>query len=304
MIFEVTILGSASAIPTRNRFPSAQLVHLPGRLFLIDCGEGTQIQLIKEGVGLQKIDRIFISHMHGDHFYGLPGLLSSMHLSGRTQPLWIYADSNLEPLVMPLVQHSHQAFGFDIHFIVLNSNQPKTIYDDDQLRIIAFPLKHGVDTHGFMFQEKPKLRNIDKTFVEQFQPSIADIRAIKQGHDYVDNTGRVFNNQTITKEPPPPRAYAYCSDTAYFNKLPEYIQPATTLYHEASYLQKDVALAHQRNHSTVKEAATVAAHAAVKKLIIGHFSARYNNTADIFKEATEIFPHTFIAEDLMKIEIE
>lgn len=304
MIFEVTILGSASAIPTRKRFPSAQLVHLPGRLFLIDCGEGTQIQLIKEGIGLQKIDRIFISHMHGDHFYGLPGLLSSMHLSGRTQPLWIYGDANLEPLVMPLVQHSHQQLGFAIQFIILDMKQPKEIYADNECRILAIPLNHGIDTYGFIFQEQPRLRNIDKAFVAQYQPSIADMQAIKLGHDYVDKAGQVIENKAITKAPPAPRAYAYCSDTAYFDKLPEYIQAATTLYHEASFLQKDVDLAHQRNHSTVKEAAAVAAKANVKKLIVGHFSARYKDTADILHEATGIFPHTVIAEDLMKITIE
>lgn len=304
MVFDLTILGSASAIPTKERFPSAQLLNMHGRLFLIDCGEGAQIQLIRAGIGLQKIHSIFISHLHGDHFFGLPGLMSSMHLVGRKEPLIIYAPPELESLIIPAVTHSHNNPGFDILFRALDMENEETLLNEGSFRVSTVQLKHGLPAKGFLFAEKPAERNIKKDFVKEYQPDIEKIKAVKAGADYLDAEGRLHKNSDITLDPPAPRAYAYCSDTAYLKSLADDIQAATTLYHEASYMEQDATLAEERLHSTAAQAATVAKDASCKKLILGHFSARYKNLDLLLEEAKAIFPNTILAEDLLKVHIE
>ncbi len=303
MTFDVTILGSSSAIPTRERFPSAQLINYRGRFFLMDCGEGAQLRLARTGVGLQKIEKIFISHLHGDHFFGLPGLLSSMHLVGREKSLDIYAASNLRKLVMPLVYYSHDQLGFNINFHNLNEKQEETVYEDDLILIRTVFLEHGLSAWGFVFQEKEKERNIRKDFVKKYQPEISEIRAIKKGADYKDRQGKLHHNKHITIDPPEPRGYAYCSDTRYFPGLARAIKPANTLYHEASYKNDEEELAARRNHSTSAQAATIAKKAGCKKLILGHFSARYRNLDELLQQAREIFPESYAAADLEKFTI-
>lgn len=304
MIFDITILGSSSAFPTKKRFPSAQLLHMHGRLFLIDCGEGAQIQLIKAGVGLPKIDKIFISHLHGDHFYGLPGLISSMHLSGREKPLLIYSDPALKEILSPMVDIHHKDLRFEIVFKPLLPGENQVIYEEDSFTVQSFPLDHGLNSWGFMFSEKERPRNIRKDFVEKYNPDIPAIKSIKRGHNYIDAEGNEIKNSAITKDPVPARAYSYCSDTRYFEKLPDYIAGTTTLYHEASYLETDRDLADSRSHSTAYDAAKVAKTAQCKKLILGHFSARYRKMEAFLEEAQMLFPNTYLAEDLMSLEVE
>lgn len=303
MTFEVTILGSSSAIPTRERFPSAQVINYHGRFFLMDCGEGAQIQLIRAGIGLQKIEKIFISHLHGDHFFGLPGLLSSMHLVGRESSLDIYAAGDLEKLVMPLVSYSHDQLGFNVNFYQLDEEQQETVYEDDQLLFRTVFLEHGLSAWGFVFQEKKKERNIRKDFVAKYQPEILEIKAIKQGADYTDKQGELHPNNEITTDPPEPRGYAYCSDTKYFPELSEAIRPANTLYHESSYTDDEKELAARRNHSTSSQAARIAKDAGCKKLILGHFSARYRNLDELMQQARDIFPESYAAADLKRFTI-
>ena len=302
-MFNVTVLGSASAIPTKKRFPSAQLINMLGHLFLVDCGEGTQIQLIRSATGLQKIERLFISHLHGDHFFGIPGLISSMHLTGRTKPLHIYADKDLPGIIKPVINYSHQDINFEIIFHTLTPEKSEILFENDLLRIKSFPLKHGLNTWGYIFEEKEKLRNIDKGFVEEYAPDIDDIKAIKEGADFVDETGKLHSNEAITYDPQQTRIYGYCSDTRFFDELPHRLKSVTTLYHEASFMETDRELALNRNHSTAIQAATVAKSTSCRKLILGHFSARYKTLDLLHEEAKQVFPHTFLAEDLQTIDI-
>lgn len=303
MIFEVTILGSASAIPDRTRYPSAQLLNLHGRLFLVDCGEGTQLQLIKLSIGLQKIENIFISHLHGDHFFGLPGLISSMHLVGREQPLHIYADSDLKQLLLPILLQSHFQLSFDVVYHELNPSEEEILITAEDYSVRTVLLDHGINTWGFVFEEVQKERNISKEFVSRYQPSVEQIKQIKKGTDYQGPDGKVIPNDEITIEPPEPRSYAYCSDTRYFQDLAGKISPASTLYHEASYLEEDKDLAEKRNHATAGQAAVTAKNAGCGKLITGHFSARYRNIDKFVNEMREIFENSHPAEDLETYQI-
>ena len=303
MMFDVTILGSASAIPTKKRFPSAQLINMLGHLFLVDCGEGAQMQLIRSGTGLQKIERIFISHLHGDHFFGLPGLITSMHLTGRTEPLHVYADNELPGIINPVINYSHKNLGFEIVFHELILEKSELLFENDNLLIKSIPLQHGINTWGFIFEEKEKARNIDKGFVQKYNPDIDDIKAIKAGADFVDKTGEIHSNEKITRTPEPPRIYGYCSDTQYFDELAAQVKSVTTLYHEASFMESDKELAKERNHSTAAQAASTAYNANCKKLILGHFSARYKALDGLLQEAKHIFPNTYLAEDFCKFDI-
>ena len=302
-MFDITVLGSASAIPTKKRCPSAQLINMLGHLFLVDCGEGTQIQLIRSGTGLQKIEQIFISHLHGDHFFGLPGLITSMHLTGRTQPLHVYAGEELPEIINPIINLSHQNIGFDIIFHALTPGKCVILYENDQLIIHSIPLEHGINTWGFIFEEKEKQRNIDKDFVEKYNPDIDDIKAIKAGADFVDKEKNILSNERITHKPNLPRIYGYCSDTRFFDDLAEYIKTVTTLYHEASFMEEDKQLALDRNHSTAAQAAYTANKAKCKKLILGHFSARYKTLDNLLEEAQQIFPNTYLARDLWSFDV-
>lgn len=303
MMFNITILGSASAIPTKKRFPSAQLINMLGHLFLVDCGEGTQLQLIRSGTGLQKIERIFISHLHGDHFFGLPGLITSMHLTGRTEPLHVYADNELPGIIDPVINYSHKNLGFEIVFHALTPGKSELLFENDNLLIKSIPLLHGINTWGFIFEEKEKARNIDKGFVQKYDPDIDDIKAIKAGADFVDKKGEIHPNEIITRKPQPPRIYGYCSDTRYFDALADQIKYVTTLYHEASFMEADKILAEERNHSTSSQAADIARKTNCRKLILGHFSARYKTLDNLLDEAQQIFPNTYLAEDLCKFDV-
>ena len=318
MNFSVQVLGSNSAIPTLTRNPSAHLLKADERLFLIDCAEGTQLQLRRFKIHFQRIKHIFISHLHGDHFYGLIGLLTSFHLLGRKDELHLYAHEALQEiidiqlkasrttLVYPVIFHPltqgnrqqargkrHEATGKRQQAIG-NSEQ---LYDDDAISVFSFPLLHSVPTCGFLFREKPLPRNIRKDVINKLQVPIEWMTRIKSGEDYLDDNGKIYSNSEMTQDPPAPRTYAYCSDTAYSEEIIPYIKGADLLYHEATFLSDMAATAREKLHSTAAEAATIANLAGVKKLIIGHFSARYDDPEALLTEAREIFPATELAED-------
>jgi ribonuclease Z len=297
VVFELTILGSSSALPTSKRYPSAHVLNAHERFFLIDCGEGTQMQLRRNRIRIGKIHNIFISHMHGDHVFGLYGFLSTQNLTGRKTPLNLYA-----PEAFEVILHNHLSdfdinLNFNINFIPLAGKDPKKIYDDKAVVVHSFPLKHRVPTFGFLFREKDKDRNIIKECIAEYKISVAGIQRIKKGEDFITSEGKVIPNNELTTDPPPARSFAYCCDTAYFKRLSNFISGVDLLYHESTFASDKKDLAKKTGHSTAAQAATVARDAGVSKLVIGHFSARYRETNELLKEAREIFPETIAAMD-------
>ncbi|MFW5645404.1 MAG: ribonuclease Z [Bacteroidota bacterium] len=297
MTFSLTILGSSSALPTSKRFPSAHLLNVNERFFLIDCGEGTQIQLRKYKIGFGKLNHIFISHNHGDHVFGLFGLLASFQLLGRKSDLHIYGPENIRALIH-FYKKNYMAEGdYKIIFNVVGHRRFQCIYEDRSLEVFAFPLKHRTPTTGFLFREKEAELNLKKEAIKEFRPGIEEMVKIKKGEDLVLENGKIIPNQVLTLPPWKPRAYAYVSDTAINKKIADYIREVDLLYHEATFEAKDADLARQTFHSTSVEAAEIARVAGVNKLLLGHFSTRYKKTDTILKEARKLFENSFVVED-------
>jgi ribonuclease Z len=303
MTFSLTILGSNSAIPTLTRNPSAHLLNVNERLFLIDCAEGTQLQIRKFHVHFQRIQRIFISHLHGDHFFGLIGLLNSMHLLGRKEELHLYGPPLLKEILDLQLEASQTTLNYPLFFYPLSFSGYEMIYEDEKVTVHSFPLLHSVPTCGFIFQEKKQERRIRKDMLAELKIPVSEMQNLKRGQDYVDEQGRVFKNEEITLDPPSPRSYVYCSDTAYTESILPFIRQCDLLYHETTFMQNMAASARDKQHSTTIEAATIAKKANVKKLLIGHFSARYDDLQPLLEEARSVFPDTIIAEDGMSISI-
>ncbi len=304
MTFKVTILGSNSAIPTIRRNPTAQLVNHNERFFLVDCAEGTQLQLRKYKIKLQRINHIFISHLHGDHFFGLVGLISSMHLLGRKKELHIYGPARLKDILDIQLEASETTLAYPLIFHPLAPESRAVIYEDEKLTVSTIPLKHSIPTCGFLFKEKKGKRRIIKEMAQSLDIPVNDYPKIKNGEDFTDGTGKVYKNEEITGEPYPVRSYAYCSDTAYYEPVVPVIKDADLLYHETTFMQDMADVASAKLHSTTIEAASIAKLANVKKLIIGHFSNRYDNPMDLVIEARKVFSNTFLADDGKVFEIE
>ncbi|MDF1574120.1 MAG: ribonuclease Z [Bacteroidales bacterium] len=295
MSFELTILGSSAALPTSKRFPSAHLLHAGGRFFLIDCGEGTQIRLRQFGINPSKIHHIFISHLHGDHVFGLFGLLSSLGMMGRKLPLFLYGPQILEEYM----QSYFSFFGSLPYEVKIQSPQEETgfIFESDQLSIRAISLKHRTPAYGYLFREKPRLLNVKKEQIEAYGLGIADVHRIKRGEDFVSSSGEVIPVHQLTLPPFRQRSYAYLSDTSFCPELAEQVKGVDLLFHEATFSEKDKKLAAQTRHSTAREAATVAGLAGVRKLLIGHFSSRYKDPALLENEAREVFVDSHAVKD-------
>lgn len=302
MTFKITVLGSAGAIPTINRNPSGMVVVMNNHYFLIDCGEGTQMQLRRYNIKFQRINHIFISHLHGDHFFGLIGLISSMHLNGRTEPLNIYSFPKLQEIIEIQLEASHTHLNYPLIFNPLTWDT-KIIYDDEHQYVKTFPLNHSVPAVGFVFTEKPGLKKIKKTFLKKEDVSIDEIKKIKAGADFYGKNGKFYPNTAMTINPPKPRSFAYCCDTKYDESIIEHIKEATLLYHEASFGEEMKDIAEEKLHSTARQAATIALKADVKQLMIGHFSARYKQADDLLLEATAVFPSTIAAEDGLSLSL-
>ena len=301
--FELLILGSSSASPTSNRNASAQLLNIAERFFLIDCGEATQIQLRRFKAKFQSIDHIFISHLHGDHFFGLPGLLSSMHLLGRQQMLSIYAPPGLKELIDKLNKLSETKLSFPIHWHETSAGTSKMLFEDDKVEVYSFPLQHRIHCTGFLFREKKLPRKIDKYKLEKNKVSTADIQLLRHGMDVVNADGELIKNSEVTIDPLPSRSFAYCSDTRYNEEVCSYIQGVDLLYHESTFLEDQAPRAAKTFHSTAKQAADIALKAGAKKLLLGHFSARYRVLDDFIKEASGIYPNCVLASDGKLIKI-
>ncbi len=296
MSFSITILGSGSALPTSDKFPPAHLLKASERFFLIDCGEGTQIQLRKNRIRFGKINRIFISHLHGDHVYGLFGLISSFSLLGRETDLHLYVPAMLERIL-----DDHTGYfgkpGFRIVFHALSCDASERIFEDDLMTVDAFPLDHRVPACGFYFREKERPLNIRKDYIEKYDIAIRDIVKIKEGADLVTRDGKIIKNKECTLPPYVPRSYAYCSDTKYSESIVEHVKEVDVLFHEATFAQRDEDMAAENHHSTTVQAARIARKAKAGKLLIGHFSSRYKNHDILVEEARKIFPNTFGVRD-------
>lgn len=295
MSFYVQFLGTGGALPTAKHNTTSQYIFCENRHFLVDCGEGTQMQLRARGVKIQKMDAIFISHLHGDHYFGLVGLLSSMHLLGREKSLSIYGPALLEQIVRLQLEIAGARLQYELIFHHLADDFEGLIYEDKVIEIQAFCLKHRVPTHGFVFREKEKERALLAENFKESGLSISHIPALKRGEDVTDENGVVHSFRKYTKKPKPSSAYAFCSDTAYSEKIIKWIKGVDVLYHEATFIQKDKDKAKSTLHSTASDAAKIAELAGVKKLYFGHLSARYNDASQHLKEAQAIFENSFEA---------
>lgn len=301
--FDLLILGSSSASPSSERHTSSQLLNISERYFLIDCGEATQIQLRKYKAKFQAIDHVFISHLHGDHFFGLPGLLGSMHLLGRKQSLTIYGPEELKTIIELINTVSHTRLNFEIRWVFTNDKEMTLLFEDAKVEVYSFPLKHRIFCTGFLFKEKPLPRKIDKYLLEKYKVSHADIHALKAGFDIVNENGESIQNKEVTIDPPLERSFAYCSDTIFDKQLIRYIKGVDLLYHESTFLEDHKERAKKTYHSTAKQAAEIAKEAGVGQLLLGHFSARYYDTGLFKQEAESVFVNCVLAEDGKKIKI-
>ncbi|MBN2743612.1 ribonuclease Z [Breznakibacter xylanolyticus] len=295
MVFSVTILGSNSALPTSERYPTAQLLNVAERFYLIDCGEGTQMQLRRNKIKFTKINHIFISHLHGDHLFGLMGLISTLGLMGRQADLHLFAHVDLERLYRPHLDYFCADLPFKVVFHAIDPHQWLIIHEDDKVMVTSVPLRHRIATCGFLFTEKIGLPNIRKSCIEQYELSIAEIVKIKNGADLRLDDGTIVPNDDLIVRSHLPRSYAFCSDTKYIPSLGEKLKGIDLLYHEATFTDAEKDLAKKTGHSTARQAAMVAKQAEVGKLIIGHFSSRYKQTDVYLEQAREVFPLTEIA---------
>lgn len=285
-----------------GRFTSAQYLQLQNRHFIIDCGEGAQHQIAKTNINLHRVGHIFISHLHGDHYLGLMGLLFTMHLTQRESPLHIYSHRGLDEIILTQLKHAGSVLNYSIQLHELTPGKHEVIFEDDALTVEAFPLLHRVPCSGFLFREKTKPRRIDKEALPR-DMKLQHMASLKQGHDIVDDDGRLlYKNEDLTLPPHPSFSYAYCSDTAFNPDLRRYIQAVDLLYHEATFMEDQRAKAVETLHSTAMDAARAAQLIGARRLLIGHFSARYRELDGLLNEARSIFPHTDLATELLKIE--
>lgn len=295
MSFKITILGSSGALPAFGRFPSSQLVEIQNRYFLIDCGEGAQMQLMKYNANMHRIQHIMISHLHGDHFLGLMGLIFTMHLLRRTNDLHIHGHAGLDEIITTQLRYSRSAPNFKIIFHTLKKGESGIIFEDDALTIETIPLVHKLPCSGFLFKEKEKPRKINKEIL----PGgllIRQLAGLKQGLDVVDEDGNIlYRNADLTLPPRKSRSYAYCSDTAYNESMLDQISGVDVLYHESTFTEDEIQKARETQHSTASQAATIALKACVGQLLIGHFSARYRELDLILAEAKNVFDKVELA---------
>ncbi len=298
----LTILGCYAATPRTLTNPTSQVLEIRNQHFLIDCGEGTQVQLRKQKIKFTKIDRVFISHLHGDHFYGLIGLISTFSLLSRANELHIYGPKGIQEIIQLQLRLSESWPQFDLIFHDLTSKESQVLYEDDQVRVHSFPLKHRVYTNGFLFQEKPAERKLDMNAVLNYEIDSCYYQNIKNGKDITLEDGRVIPNSELSLDPPVTKSYAYCSDTKYTESIIPYIQDATVLYHESTFLESEEALAKKTMHATAKQAALIAQKAGVGQLILGHYSTRYANIELFKQEAQAHFESVLLANDGVRFE--
>ncbi len=297
MNFSVTILGSNSATPLLDRHPTSQIVNHLNRYFMVDCGEGTQVQLARFKVKMNRINHIFITHLHGDHYFGLTGLLMTYHLFGRQVPVTVYGPRMLEEITLLQLKASKTTLAYPLHFVTYDPDLHQMIYEDDFLEVLTIPMNHSIPTCGFLFREKLREQNMIDGVIEKYGIPWDAVSAIKKGDGYLSPSGIYYPNRDLAHPPAPPRMYACCSDTALHEPVTDIIRGADLLYHEATFTHDRVAVAHEKLHSTAFEAALLARQARVSKLIIGHYSARYDKLEPLLHEARITFPETYLATE-------
>ena len=295
MKFEVTILGSSSATPIFNRNPSSQALNVNERLYLIDCGEGTQQQMLKFDIKIGRIDHIFISHLHGDHYLGLVGLLSSMHLNGRSKPLHLFCPPLLKDIIDLELRCSDTTLQFAIDYRFTNPETPEVILENPDVTVESIPLDHRIPCTGFLFREKKRLRKLQKEKLTELDIPIEFFSPLKKGADYTTPEGKVIKNIELTTDSADPKTYVYCSDTQFNLNYFKQISKATLLYHESTFLHNMLERALETNHTTALQAGEVALQTGAERLLIGHFSARYKTLNELLDEARSVFPETELA---------
>ena len=294
---KLTILGCYAATPRTFTNPTSQILEIKNRIFLIDCAEGTQVQLRKNKIRFSKINHIFISHLHGDHFFGLIGLVSTFTLLNRTTDLHIYGPKGIQEIIKLQLRLSNSWPNYGLFFHELESNESEVIFEDEKVLVKTIPLKHRVYTNGFLFQEKHGERKLNMDAVQNHKIDVCYYQNIKNGKDITLDNGKIIENAELTFDPIAPKKYAFCSDTAYHEAILPIIKNVDVLYHEATFLQSEESLAKKTLHSTSKEAATIALKANVKQLILGHYSTRYENIDFFREEAAAIFSEVVLADD-------
>nr|WP_315256927.1 ribonuclease Z [uncultured Flavobacterium sp.] len=294
---KLTILGCYAATPRTLTNPTSQVLEIKNRLFLIDCGEGTQVQLRKNKLKFSKINHVFISHLHGDHFFGLVGLISTFALLGRTTDLHIYGPKGVEEIIDLQLRLSNSWTNYQLFFHELESKQSEIIFEDAKVIVKTIPLKHRIYTNGFLFQEKLGERKLDMNAVQDFEIDTCYYQNIKNGRDITLEDGRVIDNSKLTFDPDPALSYAFCSDTKYNEDIIPIIENVSILYHESTFLDSEENLASKTMHSTAKEAARIALKANVQQLILGHYSTRYDNIGLFKEEAETVFKEVLLADD-------
>ncbi len=301
--FEVHILGCGSALPTTKHFATSQVVNIREKLFMIDCGEGTQMQLRKSRLKFSRLNHIFISHLHGDHCFGLMGLISTFGMLGRTATLHIYAHKELEQLLKPQLAYFCNGMSYEVMFHSINPQQQSCIYDDRSVSVYTIPLNHRMPCCGFLFAEKATPNHIRRNMIDFYQIPTFKLNQIKNGEDYQLPDGSIVPNNRLTTPSAPPRKYAYCSDTIYHPTILEQIKGVDLLFHEATFAEEEAARAKETYHTTARQAATIARDAQVKQLLIGHFSARYDDESTLLQEAKSVFPNTVLAKENLYVKL-
>ncbi|MDR1402933.1 MAG: ribonuclease Z [Tannerellaceae bacterium] len=301
--FNIKILGCGSALPTVRHMATSQIVNLRDKLYMIDCGEGTQVQMRRMRIKFNKLNHIFISHLHGDHCFGLPGLISTLGMLGRTGDLFIHAPKNMEEYLQPVLRLFNKGLPFCVRLNQVDTSKHALIMEDRSMEVYSIPLNHRIPSCGFLFAEKQKEAHLLRDMIDFYQIPVKFLRQIKQGADYTTPDGEVISNKRLTRPAEPAKRYAYCSDTAYFPAIIPAISGVDLLYHEATFLEADKARAKETYHSTASQAAEIARQAKVGKLVIGHFSARYEDDNSLKKEAAPIFADTILAKEGMVLPV-
>lgn len=301
--FKIHILGCGSALPTSRHNASSQVLELRDKMFMIDCGEGTQLQMRRSHIRFTKLGHIFISHLHGDHCFGLIGLISTFGLLGRTARLHIYATKELGPMLQAQLDLFCDRLGYEVEFHPIDTRQQQVIYEDRSLTVSTIPLEHRLPTCGFLFQEKPTAPHIRKEKIDFYRIPISQIGNIKAGADWTTEDGKVVPNQQLVYPAETPRSYAYCSDTRYMPDLGQRIRGVTALYHESTYADDNLLMAEKYFHSTARQAALVARDAQARQLILGHYSSRYEDENILLDEARQVFESTILADENMVVNL-
>lgn len=295
--FNINILGCGSALPTTRHLATSQIVDLRDKLYMIDCGEGTQVQMRRMRVRFGRLAHIFISHLHGDHCFGLPGLISTLGMLGRTGELVVHGPKEVETYLRPVMDLFCRGMEFEVRFNPVDTRSHSLVMEDRSLSVYSIPLKHRIPTCGYLFAEKPKEAHIVREMTDFYQVPVRCMKDIKQGQDYVTPEGEVVPNSRLTRPAAPPKRYAFCSDTAYNRSIIPIIEGADLLYHEATFAECDLARAKETFHSTARQAAEIARDAHVKRLVIGHYSARYEDLSELHREAEAVFPGTILGNE-------